>query len=117
MLNYLPQIMIFCLANTIIIELIIAYILKIRNKKDFINIVLVNIVTNPIVSSIPYIIYLFFGIMYRIISLIILEIWAFVTEGLIYKKYLNYKKINHFILSLILNLSSYTFGVIIDLVI
>ena len=97
MLNFLPHIMIFCLINTIVIELIIAYILKVKNKKDFINIVLVNIVTNPIVSTIPYIIYLIYGIKYRIISLIILEIWAFVTEGLIYKKYLNYKKISNII--------------------
>ena len=117
MLNYLPQIMLFCLISTIIIELIVAYILKVKNKKDFINIVLVNIVTNPIVSSLPYILYLIYGIKYRIISLIILEVWAFITEGIIYKKYLNYKKMNSFILSLILNISSYLIGLIIDLLI
>lgn len=117
MLKYLPQIMLFCLINTIVIELIIAYILKVRNSKNFINIVLVNIVTNPIVSSLPYIIYLIYGIKYRIFSLIILETWAFVTEGLIYKKYLNYKKLTPFILSLILNLSSFLLGVIIELII
>lgn len=117
MLKYLPYIMLFCLISTILIELTISYLLKIRNKKDLLNIILINIVTNPIVSCFPYIIYLIYGMKYRILSLVILELWAFVTEGLIYKKNLNYKKINPFVISLILNLSSYIIGLIIDILI
>lgn len=113
MLYLLPQTMLKCLIMTIIIELLIALILKIYNKKDIINIILVNILTNPIVSSIPYIISLFYGYKYYKLTLILLEIWAFVIEALIYKKYLNNKKINPFILSIILNLSSYLIGLII----
>ena len=45
---------------------------------------------------------------------IILEITAFLVEGLIYKKTLEYKRINGFLLSLILNISSYVLGILIN---
>lgn len=112
-LNDLPYIMIICLLCTIIIELIVGIILGIRNKQDIIIIILVNIMTNPLVTSIST----YFNIEYnntsRIISLIILELLAFISEGFVYKKTLTYKKVNPYIISLILNICSYTLGLII----
>jgi hypothetical protein len=106
--------MIKCLVCTIIIEVIIAYILKIRDKKDILNIILVNIVTNPIVVSLPILMLVKYGYKVRLNTLIFLEILTVIVEGLIYLKVLKYKKINPFIISLILNLSSYLIGEIIN---
>ena len=44
--------MLLCLVSTIIIELIISLILGVRNRKDIVNIILVNAMTNPLVVSI-----------------------------------------------------------------
>lgn len=117
LLNRFYEPLITCLIITIIVEVFIAYLLRIREKKDYLNIILVNIITNPIVVLFPYIIYLYHGITARYISLAILELFAFLTEGYIYYKVLKYKKINGFILSLILNLSSYIIGDVINLII
>ena len=99
-----------CLILTIIIELVIAIILGVKYKKDMILVIIVNIITNPFVVSIPIFLYKLFGFKIEIISLIILEILTVLVEGIIYLKKLKYKSINPFILSLLLNLSSYMIG-------
>ena len=109
-INNLPYIMIRSLVLTIIIEVFVALILKVRNKKDLINITLANIVTNPLVVSIPVYFNIKYGVLERNIVLCILEIGTVFIEGLIYMKVLDYKRINPFVLSLILNLSSYLIG-------
>ena len=113
-INKLPKYIIICLLFTIIVELLVAIILGVRNKKDIINIILVNIMTNPLVVTIPQVLLLFHGMKWRNISLLLLELYAFIGEGLIYKKVLKYNKINGLILSLILNLSSYFLGYILN---
>ncbi|MBR3512412.1 MAG: hypothetical protein IKN74_05610 [Clostridia bacterium] len=113
-LDNLPLIMLRCLLLTIIIELILALILGIRDKKDIINVILVNVITNPIVVLTPIIIYLNYGSTIRRVSLYILEVLTVIVEGLIYKKVLNYKKINCFLLSLILNVASFLIGEVIN---
>ena len=80
------------------------------------SILLVNIFTNPIVSSVPVYFNVKFGVSGRNISLLVLELLVLVVEGFIYHKYLNNKKINPYLLSLILNGSSYLLGVLINLV-
>ena len=99
---------------TIIIEVIAGIIIGIRNKKDILNIILVNIITNPIVNIVPICLNIYIGLKARNISLYTLEVVVLITEGLIYKKVLDYKKINPFIISLILNLSSYGVGIILN---
>lgn len=111
---YLPIMMFRCLILTIIFELFLAIILGIRNKKDIINVILVNILTNPIVVSVSTYINLRYGILPRRISIIFLEAFAVIVEGLIYKKYLKYNKINGMLLSFILNIFSYSVGCIIN---
>lgn len=112
-LSDLPYVMVKCLVFTIIIEVSIAFLLGYR-KKDLLNVLLVNILTNPIVSSVPVYFNVKFGLKYRNISLFVLELLVLVIEGFIYKKYLNRKKINPYLLSLILNGASYFIGVIIN---
>lgn len=114
MINSLPKYILICLICTIIIELIISLIIKVRDKRDLINIILANILTNPIVVTLPFSLNILYGIKYYYISLITLEILTIIIEGLIYKKYLKYQNINPYILSLILNISSYVIGLIIN---
>lgn len=113
-ISKIPILMVRCLTCTIIIELVIALIIGIRNKKDITNVILVNVITNPLVAIIPVYFNIFYSLKMRHIALIILEILTLIFEGIIYKKYLNYKKINPFIISFILNFSSYFIGNIIN---
>ncbi len=114
-LNDLPIIMLRSLLCTIVIECIIGLIIGIRNKKDILNIILVNIMTNPIVVSFPiYALVRMHSLSARYYSLVILEIFAVLSEGFVYSKVLNYKKINPFHISLILNLGSYLIGEVIN---
>ncbi len=110
----LPFVMLKCLLCTIIIELIVGIIIGIREKKDIINIVLVNIMTNPLVTSIPIYFYLKYGINARIAILVLLEVFAVLIEGVVYYKFFRFRKTNGFIVSLILNMSSYFIGEIIN---
>lgn len=108
-INELPLIMLICLSSTIMIELIMSLLLGIRNKKDILNVTLVNIMTNPLVVSI--LMYITYNRLFNTtISIIILEILVILTEGFTYKKVLTFDKINPYVLSLILNISSYFIG-------
>lgn len=113
LISDLPKVMIISLTITLIIELTIAIILMYR-KKDLLNVFLVNVLTNPLLNSLVVGINYYFGLKWRNISLIILEIIVIVGEGYIYQKYLERRKINGYILSLILNLSSYFIGSLIN---
>lgn len=108
-INELPLIMLICLSSTIVIELIMSLLLGMRNKKDILNVTLVNIMTNPLVVSI--LMYITYNRLFNTtISIIILEILVILTEGFTYKKVLTFDKINPYVLSLILNISSYFIG-------
>lgn len=110
----LPKMMIICLFTTLTIEVIVSLLLKIKEKKDLLNIILVNTLTNPILVASTALIRVVIGIKYQLPSTIIFELIAFFTEGFIYNKVLKYKKINGYILSLILNISSYSIGHIVN---
>ena len=112
----LPKVMLICLGCTVIIECGVALILGYR-KKDLLNVLLVNMLTNPIVSSVPVFFNYHYGLRARNIVLTILEILTLFVEGFIYVKVLKRRKINGFILSLILNLSSYLLGLVINSII
>lgn len=112
-LSDLPFIMARALILTILIEVSVSFILGYR-KKDLLNVVLVNIMTNPLVVTIPVYVNVKYGLMPRNIVLLIFELLAVLSEGYVYNKYLDRKKINCYLLSVILNLSSYLFGLIIN---
>ena len=112
---FLPYTMIVCLLVTIFIEFIVALILKIFDWKDLVNVILVNILTNPLLVSLLYLVFLKLGSDAKFIFEIIMEIIVLFIEGAIYSKYFKYKKINPYIVSLILNASSYFVGgIVID---
>ncbi len=112
-LNDLPKYMLICLLLTIIFEVVIGLIIGIRNKKDILNIILVNMLTNPLVTSIPTAFLFYFSPLVSNISLVILEILTVIVEGFIYKKVFMYKRINPYLISIILNGCSYLLGLIV----
>ncbi len=114
-LNSLPIIMIRCLLLTIIIELIVALILGVRDKKDIINVILVNVITNPVVVVSQTLLYIKFGYTIEMIGIGILEVVVVIVEGLIYKKVLKYNKLNPILLSLLLNATSFFIGELINI--
>ena len=114
MIELIPYYMIRSLLITLVVEILVAIVLKIKDKKDLLNILLVNLLTNPLLNAIIIYINVFYSIKARNISLIFLEIFIVFIEGFIYKKVLKYKKINCYLLSLILNFSSYILGTIIN---
>lgn len=116
LISDLPKIMLISLVCTIIIETSIAFILKYR-RKDLLNVVLVNILTNPLLNSSVIAINYYYGLKTRNICLYIFEIIVVLIEGYIYQKYLDNKKINGYILSLILNIASYVIGLLINKII
>ncbi len=115
-ISELPKVMLISLSMTIIIEVGTALILKYR-KRDLVNVLLVNILTNPLLNSVIVGINYYYGLKARSIALIILEILVVLIEGMIYQKYLERRKINGYILSLILNVSSYGLGLLINKII
>ena len=110
----LPFVMFRCLIITIVIELIVALIIGVRDKKDILNVVLVNILTNPVVVSFPIFVFLLRGETARWITLVTLEILTVIVEGFVYYKFFKYRKLNGFLVSLILNLASYGIGELIN---
>ena len=106
-IDNLPQILIKYLLLTILIEILVALLIGVRNKVDIINIIIVNIITNPLLNAIQINIKYYFGIHMRNIALLILEILAILFEGVIYYRFLKCKKMNGFLISFILNLASY----------
>ena len=116
LISDLPVVMIRCLIITILIETTFAIILKYRDK-DLLNVVLVNILTNPILNSVMVYINVYYGLKIRNIFVIIFEILVVIIEGAIYQKYLENRKINGYLLSLLLNISSYVLGLVINKII
>lgn len=113
--KYLIYTFLKCLICTIIIECIFAFILKVRNKKDYLNIILVNVLTNPLLNAILIYINIFISLKARRIAVYPLEILVVIIEGFIYKKCTTFKK--PYLMSLLLNGFSYTLGLIINLII
>ena len=110
--------MIFNLCLTIIAELLFAAVLKVRNKYDLVEIVLINCVTNPVINYILNTVLLFGNIQkeYFYCLIALLEIGVVISEGMFYKKTLRHTGINPFVLSFLLNCASYLSGLTVIIV-
>lgn len=106
----IPYAMAVCLSLTVIFELLAAFVLGVRKGRDFINVILVNVMTNPIVATVPLWVNLRFGPEQRHIVLACLEAFALLSEAFVYSKVLDFRKIRPLLFSLLLNLCSYTAG-------
>lgn len=114
MLNDLPLTMVKCLLLTVLIEGAAAMILGVRDKTDLLFTLLVNALTNPPLVVLTFFVGFYYGNTVRMPVEIAAEISAVLIEGFIYHKVLDYKKINHFLLSLILNGISYASGFVLE---
>lgn len=114
MLNSLPLMMLVCLTLTLLIESLTALICGVRTKRDFLLIFLANLMTNPVLVCVTFLLGFFFGMRVRMPVEILLEISVVFIEGLVYRKATDYKKLDPFLLSLILNAASYLSGFVVN---
>ena len=112
MLYRLPYYLAVCLAVTAAAETGLAFLLEYR-RRDLLFVALANMLTNPPVVVLTYLSGLFWGREAKLIALVALEAAAYLTEALIYRNTLTGKKLNPFILSLILNAASFVCGLFI----
>lgn len=103
---------IISLVFTIIIELIVSIFCGIRNKKDIMYIVLINIITNPTTEFINLLIK---DSSFHYLIIVIIEIIVVIIEFIFYKKVLKTKDVNPLYLAIINNICSYAVGLIFNL--
>ena len=101
--------LIVCLILTLVLEEITALIVGVRKGFDLTVILFSNLLTNPVVVFSGMLLASFTNIP-RPVYVIVLELAAFITEALIYRKLLFTKKPSPFLLSLILNSVSFFVG-------
>jgi CHASE2 domain-containing sensor protein len=93
---------------TLVLELCIGYLYGIREKKDFVLLALVNILTNPLVVMSYYLV-VHYSHINRIAIVIVLELSAILTEGYYYRTY--GKTFSHpMLFALCANLFSFSIG-------
>lgn len=103
----------FNLFLTLIIEVPVAFLLGVRKRKDVETVMFTNAVSNPVLITIVFLL-LHFHIITGTwnIWILLLEIVVFVTEGAVYRRFLQGGKLNPFLLSFLANVCSFTIGAI-----
>ena len=101
--------LIVCLILTLVLEEVTALIVGVRKGFDLTVILFSNLLTNPVVVFSGMLLASFTNIP-RPVYIIVLELAAFITEALIYRKLLFTKKPSPFLLSFILNCVSFFAG-------
>lgn len=93
----------------LLIEVIVAFIIGVRNKWDISMVGIINLISNPVMNSllIPIRKWYYFNNIFDYIIVLIFELIVIVLEGLFFKKYFTKKKKNPFILSAIINIVSF----------
>ena len=108
-INDIPLVMLYCLGSTIVIEGLLALLCGVRKWADQLIVLLVNVLTNPLLVSVGYLILFRFGTTGYDIATAVMEVTVVFVEGWIYKKFLTDRK-HPFLLSLILNAGSFLIG-------
>lgn len=106
------SILVVSLVLTLIFEAAFAYLWGFRSEKEFKLVLLVNILSNPIVSVTHYLISIHIPAALTAVT-ILLETYAVVAEWLCYRKYSPQLK-HPFLFALSANLFSYGLGCIIN---
>ena len=99
---------------TVIIELILAILKKIKDKDSLSTILLINCLTNPIVVYLTNISLLLNNDVITNFILVFLEIIVVFVEGYLLKKNLKEMKFNSYIFSLYLNGLSFSLGILLN---
>ena len=98
-----------CFLLTVILEELTALALGVRAKMDFLMIFMVNLLTNPAAVFLNMVLYTYTPIPWAL-YIAALEIIVVFVEGRIYKSILEFKKFSPYLVSLILNVVSFTIG-------
>ena len=110
--------LVISLGLTLLIELLVALILGIRNKEDMLIVILVNTLTNPVVVFCANCILLLESNLVYNVYVAVVEVLVVMIEWKIYQSFFS-ERYQHssFFLSLICNLSSFLFGMIVNFII
>lgn len=100
------------LGLTILIESVIAFVYHIRSIKDFSVIFFTQILTNPLINLFALFCFSFNDAYLYGLFLFIGESLILITEALIYKIFIQNKKVNPFYLASLCNLFSFGLGII-----
>jgi len=101
------------LVMTLVLESGFFLLIGKRNKKDLLLVALVNVLTNPAVVLLYWLAVAYRGYN-KIIVIVILEVFAIITEGYIYKKHgQEFKRPYGF--SICANMFSYSTGVLLQI--
>ena len=100
------------LGLTLITELAVLVLIGVRDKKDLRVICYANIITNPIVVYTTEMVGLWRP-EYFWVSVAVLEVAAVITEGFIFKKFLQFHEVNPWSLSILANVVSFELGFVI----
>lgn len=100
---------------TVVIEVSLAVIAKVRDKENLTTVLWVNVLTNPVVVFIANMISIIFeNYFITMVSIYLLEILVLIVEGFLFKKYLKNVKMKPFLFALYLNGISFFIGEIIN---
>lgn len=99
------------LCVTLLLESAAALALGIRQRRDLLLVILVNVLTNPVVV-LTLSLFLFAGRTPPWYLVLALEAAAVAVEALLYRSRLEYRRIHPLLLSLILNSISYIGGLL-----
>lgn len=103
------------LTLTIIVELALARIKKVKNRDDQYSVILVNCLTNPIVVCLTNMSRALDNVFVTNSVLLFLEIAAVCVEGHLFKRWLKTIRMNPYLFSLYLNGCSFSFGLLLSL--
>lgn len=114
MYPFITNVLLFNLLIVLISETTLAVIFGARSKKSILTVVLVNVLTNPPIVLTGISMAMFLSSLEPPL-IYILEVFVFLLEGFIYLKCKTFGKRNPYLISLVLNLSSYALGELINI--
>jgi len=114
MIQAVVKSLLLSLGLTLVFESGTAWLLGMRKGKDFLLLLLVNVFTNPLLGLILDLYWLHMGVMPGLWLILPMEALVVAAEGALYKGRLEFRKVNPYVLSLILNGLSYLGGLIVS---
>ena len=106
----------FCLTGTLLIEVTLALALGVRGWDDIEKVVLINILTNPVLVTILFLLNRMRVDVKEIFFIQLgLEVVVVILEGMHYKRKMQKERMNPFLLSMVLNAVSYGAGLALSL--
>lgn len=113
---WILKILAFNLSLVLLIELLAGYLLGVKTAKKIITTALINVITNPLAVLCLLSVTIISGDR-PLWGVFIVEALVVLTEGFMFSKFNTFDKKNPYLISLILNIMSFTVGEIINIII